>query len=115
MPASVPRSVMPRAGRPSTAARANSSSTWEAPRRKEKFVVVWSSVYNGLTVCSGVGGIILAFVLGRGSMIPGGRGVLGERGEEDGGLVAGKLTGRVIGMAIRIKKRSGRGFLKVFM
>jgi GxxExxY protein len=47
-------------------------------------------------------------------MIPGGRGVLGERGEEDGGLVAGKLTGRVIGMAIRIHKTLGPGLFESF-
>jgi GxxExxY protein len=44
-------------------------------------------------------------------MIPGERGGLGGRGEE---LVAGKLTGRVIGMAIEIHKALGPGLFEQF-
>jgi GxxExxY protein len=47
-------------------------------------------------------------------MIPGGRGGLGGRGEEDGGLVAEKLTGRLIGMAIKIHKSLGPGLFEQF-
>src|ERR1700722_6769345 len=102
MPARVPRSVMPRAGMPSTAARANNSSTCEAPRRKEKFVGVWSSMYmGGLRVCSGFSVIEEPFVPRNGFMIHRGR------GEEGGRLVAEKLTGRVIGLAIKIHKTLG--------
>ena len=39
MPASEPRSTIPSAGMPSSAAAANSSSGDDAPRRKEKWVV----------------------------------------------------------------------------
>jgi GxxExxY protein len=52
-----------------------------------------------------------AFVLGRGSMTLGGRGGFGGRGEA---LVAGELTGRVIGMAIGIHKKLGPGLFEQF-
>ena len=55
-----------------------------------------------------------ALVRWRGSMNPGGRGGLGGRGEEDVGLVAGKLTGRLIGMAIGIHKALGPGLFEQF-
>jgi GxxExxY protein len=47
-------------------------------------------------------------------MTLGGRGGSGDRGEEEGGLVAGKLTGRVIGLAIRIHKTLGPGLFEHF-
>jgi GxxExxY protein len=47
-------------------------------------------------------------------MIPGGRGGCGDRGEGDSGLVAGKLTGRLIGMAIGIHKTLGPGLFEQF-
>lgn len=47
-------------------------------------------------------------------MKPGGRGGLGGRGEEDGGLVAEKLTGRLIGMAIKIHKVAGPGLFEQY-
>ena len=46
-------------------------------------------------------------------MIPRGRGGLGGRGEEDG-LVAGELTGRLIGLAIKIHKALGPGLFEQF-
>ena len=42
----------------------------------------------------------------------GGRGVLGGRGEEETGLTAGDLTGRVIGLAIKVHKTVGPGLLE---
>jgi len=42
------------------------------------------------------------------------RGVLGDRGEEESGLVAGDLTGHVIGMAIKIHKTVGPGLYEHF-
>jgi len=47
-------------------------------------------------------------------MILGRRGVPGERGEEAGGMVAGNLTGRLIGMAIKIHKTVGPGLFESF-
>jgi GxxExxY protein len=52
------------------------------------------------------------FTVADGSMNHGGRGVLGARGEEAGGLVAGDLTGRVIGLAIKVHKAVGPGLLE---
>jgi GxxExxY protein len=49
-----------------------------------------------------------AFVKWRGSMIPRGR------GEEVGGLVAGELTGQLIGIAIKIHKSLGPGLFEQF-
>src|ERR1700722_20234256 len=111
MPASVPRSVMPRAGRPRTAARANNSSAWEAPRRKEKFVVVWSSVYI-LTVCSGFVAMVGRFVLRRGPMNH--EGLKEHQGHErDGAQVDGEeVARRVIGMAIKIHRAVGPGLFE---
>ena len=48
-------------------------------------------------------------------MEPGGRGVGGGRGDQHGGLVAGKLTGQVIGMAIKVHKTVGPGLFESFM
>lgn len=47
----------------------------------------------------------------------GGRGVLGGRGEEETGLAAGDVTGRVIGLAIKVHKTVGpdRDFWNRFM
>ena len=42
----------------------------------------------------------------------GARGVLGARGETVGGLAAGDLTGRVIGLAIKVHKTVGPGLLE---
>jgi GxxExxY protein len=42
----------------------------------------------------------------------GGRGVLGGRGEEETGLAAGDVTGRVIGLAIKVHKTVGPGLLE---
>ena len=42
-------------------------------------------------------------------MNPGGRGVLGGRGEEGGGLACEDLTGRAIGLAIKVHKALGPG------
>jgi hypothetical protein len=42
----------------------------------------------------------------------GARGVPGARGELDGGLTAGDLTGRVIGLAIKVHKTVGPGLLE---
>ena len=50
----------------------------------------------------------------RGSMIPGGRGGSGGRGGGEGGLVAGELTGRVIGLAIKVHKAPGPGLFEQF-
>jgi GxxExxY protein len=47
-------------------------------------------------------------------MIHRGRGGSGGRGEEGGGLVAEKLTGRVIGLAIKIHKTLGPGLFESF-
>jgi GxxExxY protein len=47
-----------------------------------------------------------------GAMNHGGRGVPGARGEEAGGLTAGDLTGRVIGLAIKVHKAVGPGLLE---
>jgi GxxExxY protein len=58
--------------------------------------------------------MVEAFVLRRGSMKPGGRGEPGDRGEGGAGLVAGKLTGRLIGMAIGIHKTLGPGLFEQF-
>ena len=42
----------------------------------------------------------------------GGRGVLGARGEESVGLTSGDLTGRLIGLAIKVHKTVGPGLLE---
>jgi GxxExxY protein len=42
----------------------------------------------------------------------GARGVPGARGEAGGGLAAGDLTGRVIGLAIKVHKTVGPGLLE---
>jgi GxxExxY protein len=55
-----------------------------------------------------------AFVRWRGSMIPGGRGGSGGRGGGEAGLVAGELTGRVIGLAIKVHKALGPGLFEQF-
>ena len=55
-----------------------------------------------------------AFVRWRGSMIPGGRGGSGGRGGGEGGLVAGELTGRVIGLGIKVHKALGPGLFEQF-
>src|SRR6202035_2197166 len=113
MPAKLPRSVMPRAGRPRMAARANNSSTWEAPRRKEKFCVVWSTVYmRALSVWLDVRGRVGAFLLVRGSM---NREALEARKahEEDWGTVDGEeVAKRVIGLAIKVHRTVGPGLLE---
>jgi PD-(D/E)XK nuclease superfamily len=47
-----------------------------------------------------------------GSINHGARGVPGARGEAGGGLAAGDLTGRVIGLAIKVHKTVGPGLLE---
>jgi GxxExxY protein len=63
---------------------------------------VWSGFWER------VGGWLVRLCLWRGSMHHGGRGVPGGRGEEDG-LVVGDMTGRVIGLAIKVHKAIGPG------
>jgi GxxExxY protein len=53
-----------------------------------------------------------AVVLWRGPMHHGERGAREGRGEEEGGLVAGDVTGRVIGLAIKVHKTVGPGLLE---
>jgi GxxExxY protein len=55
-----------------------------------------------------------AVLPGRGSMNRGGRGVLGGCGDEESELTARDLTGRVIGMAIKIHKTLGPGLFEDF-
>src|SRR6185295_8265418 len=102
---------MPRAGRPRTAARAKSSSTWEAPRRKEKFVVVWSSVYTrfftALRGCSFVGGMLRPFVRWRGSMNREGNEARQDREEDRGIMDREAVANRVIGLAIKVHRALG--------
>jgi GxxExxY protein len=52
------------------------------------------------------------FILVDGAMNRGGHGVPGARGEAVGGLAAGDLTGRVIGLAIKVHKTVGPGLLE---
>src|SRR3954452_15546361 len=112
MPPNVPRSVMPRAGKPRTAARANNSSTWEAPRRKEKFVVVWSSVYKVVKGLFIWWGILWGFVRGMGFMNHEGSEAPGAHEEDWGSVDVEMVTNRVIGLAIKVHRTIGPALLE---
>ena len=80
-------------------------------RPKCQAIIRIAACVKGLVKVSGEYGAIRTGL--DGSMNHGARGVPGARGETVGGLAAGDLTGRVIGLAIKVHKTVGPGSVRI--